>query len=242
MPVFALAKFASPLLLHARPVPASHRIAPVLRRINTHAMVAKAFNGCELVGKKVIDSDQARWVKLYEIEWKDPNGKIQRWESAERTTRKGDVDAVAIFPVIKGGGSSEARTVLVKQFRPPVGAVAVELPAGLIDKGETAEGAAVRELKEETGYIGKVIRVSPVMVSDPGMSNANMQLVTVEVDLDAPENQDATQELESTEFIERYLTPISGLFQNLNKLVAEGYAVDARLMHLAEGFDLASRF
>ena len=31
-------------------------------------------------------------------------------------------------------------------------AVTVELPAGLIDAGETAAEAAVRELKEETGY------------------------------------------------------------------------------------------
>jgi 8-oxo-dGTP pyrophosphatase MutT (NUDIX family) len=37
------------------------------------------------------------------------------------------------------------------------------VPAGLIDAGETAEEAAVRELKEETGYIGVVSESSPVM-------------------------------------------------------------------------------
>lgn len=31
--------------------------------------------------------------------------------------------------------------------------VSVQLPAGLIDKGETAAEAAVRELKEETGAV-----------------------------------------------------------------------------------------
>ncbi|KAI8842068.1 NUDIX hydrolase domain-like protein [Chytridium lagenaria] len=185
--------------------------------------------------------ERARWVKLYEINWTDPNGKMQRWESAERTTRKGAVDAVAIFPIIKGGGVQGTRTVLVKQFRPPVAAVAVEMPAGLIDQGESAETAAIRELKEETGFVGKVIRVSPIMVSDPGMSNANMQLVTVEVDLDAPENENATPELEPTEFIERVLTPIDGLLKTLQESVAEGYAVDARLMHFAEGLDVARK-
>ena len=35
-------------------------------------------------------------------------------------------------------------------------AVTVELPAGLIDAGETAAEAAVRELKEETGYTAVV--------------------------------------------------------------------------------------
>jgi 8-oxo-dGTP pyrophosphatase MutT (NUDIX family) len=39
----------------------------------------------------------------------------------------------------------------------------IELPAGLIDAGETPEQAAVRELKEETGYVGHVLETSPVM-------------------------------------------------------------------------------
>ena len=39
----------------------------------------------------------------------------------------------------------------------------IEVPAGLIDAGETAEQAAVRELKEETGYVGVVSESSPVM-------------------------------------------------------------------------------
>ena len=32
---------------------------------------------------------------------------------------------------------------------------------GLIDQGEGAEEAAVRELKEETGYMGEVVGVTP---------------------------------------------------------------------------------
>lgn len=39
----------------------------------------------------------------------------------------------------------------------------IEVPAGLVDAGESAEEAAVRELKEETGYVGVVSESSPVM-------------------------------------------------------------------------------
>ena len=44
--------------------------------------------------------------------------------------------------------------VLQKQFRPPVGKVCIEIPAGLLDAGEDASACAVRELKEETGFVG----------------------------------------------------------------------------------------
>jgi ADP-ribose pyrophosphatase len=39
----------------------------------------------------------------------------------------------------------------------------IEVPAGLIDEGETPEECAVRELKEETGFVGVAEQTSPVM-------------------------------------------------------------------------------
>jgi len=40
---------------------------------------------------------------------------------------------------------------------------------GLIDEGETAEKAAIRELEEETGFKADgVLESSPVIVADPG--------------------------------------------------------------------------
>jgi 8-oxo-dGTP pyrophosphatase MutT (NUDIX family) len=63
--------------------------------------------------------------------------------------------------------------ILQKQYRPPLNKVVIEVPAGLIDAGETPEQAAVRELKEETGYVGTVTEATPVMFNGVTFSSAS---------------------------------------------------------------------
>lgn len=42
--------------------------------------------------------------------------------------------------------------VLLRQYRPGLGAVHFEIPAGVVEEGEDVEAAAKRELLEETGF------------------------------------------------------------------------------------------
>jgi ADP-ribose pyrophosphatase len=41
----------------------------------------------------------------------------------------------------------------VEQYRPAIGALSLEIPAGRRESGETSEENAARELLEETGYV-----------------------------------------------------------------------------------------
>ena len=99
--------------------------------------------------------------------YSDPLGHSRTWESAERRTRPSNslVDGVTIIAILEKTNGPEI--LLQKQFRPPVNKICIEVPAGLIDEGESLEKCALRELKEETGYVGTVVKeaaaISPLM-------------------------------------------------------------------------------
>lgn len=75
-------------------------------------------------------------------------------------------DAVAIVAL-----DAEGRIVLVRQRRVATGTKLLELPAGLIDEGETPIETARRELREETGLRGGRWRELAAFWTSPGFMN-----------------------------------------------------------------------
>jgi 8-oxo-dGTP pyrophosphatase MutT (NUDIX family) len=61
--------------------------------------------------------------------------------------------------------------VLVRQYRPGLGAVHYEVPAGVVDDGEDVETAARRELREETGFGGGRWSVLTVLSANPALQD-----------------------------------------------------------------------
>lgn len=53
----------------------------------------------------------------------------------------------AVLPVLPDG-----RVLLIRQFRPAIGEMIFEIPAGRLEPGESAQECAGRELIEEVGY------------------------------------------------------------------------------------------
>ena len=70
-----------------------------------------------------------------------PNGKTSAREWIKHP------GAACIIPVLP-----DSKIALIKQYRYPVQAEMIELPAGKIDPGEDPEQCANRELEEEIGY------------------------------------------------------------------------------------------
>ena len=60
--------------------------------------------------------------------------------------------------------------ILVNQYRFGTGKLSLEVPGGVVDKGETHRDAAERELLEETGYIASEWRQLGILAPNPALN------------------------------------------------------------------------
>jgi ADP-ribose pyrophosphatase len=96
-----------------------------------------------------------------------------RWESCERTHGQGmAVIVIAVTP--------DDAVLFVEQYRVPLGARTIEMPAGLVGDDhdhDTLEEAARRELIEETGWEPGTVEVLLIGPTSSGMSNERIAFV-----------------------------------------------------------------
>lgn len=151
----------------------------------------------------------------------------------EKVDKKGAIDGVAIIGVLKRKKRPDCY-VIVKRYRPSLGKHCVELPTGPLNQSETVEEGGMRNLRELTGYVGKlIVRQSYDIVSDPGLSNVNMALIQIEIDGGMPSNQNPKHQLPEDERVEVVLVEKKKLLTTLNSLKEQGYAIESKLYGLA---------
>ena len=67
--------------------------------------------------------------------------------------------------------TAEGNVVLIRQYRHGVQEVTLEIPGGMIDRGESPEAAAIRELREETGYVAERLQPLGRVLPNPAIQN-----------------------------------------------------------------------
>jgi 8-oxo-dGTP pyrophosphatase MutT (NUDIX family) len=93
--------------------------------------------------------------------------------------------------------TADGRLVLVRQERHGICAPSLEVPGGLVDPGEDPAGAALRELREETGYRGeRAIPLGWVHPNPALQDNRCHCFLAPDVVFDGPPRPDDHEELE----------------------------------------------
>ena len=134
----------------------------------------------------------APWLKVAKEKCELPNGKViddfyTLWQP----------DWVLIL-----ARTAEGKWIMTEQYRHGTGKIALEFPAGIIDKGESPEQAALRELQEECGYSGSQEKVTylgayPV---NPDRHRGKFHVVFIDGAVKSGETHfDSTEDIESFE-------------------------------------------
>ena len=134
------------------------------------------------------------------------------------------VNVVAITP--------EKKVVVVKQYRFGVGKTTIELPAGIVDRGETPQQAAVRELKEETGYTATHWRYLGWVETNPAfMNNLCHEWLALDVIKTSPPELDEGEDVFTTELS----------LEDIHREIEQGNMRNSlTLLSLSRVFDLRS--
>ena len=146
---------------------------------------------------------------------------LDTWEFSARPNSTG---VVGILPITNGG-----QLILVEQFRIPVQARVIEIPAGLVGdeeefKDESLADCAGRELLEETGY--RAGQITPLLSSptSAGMTNETTHFFAA---------TELTQETDGggtdTEDITVHHVPLADLQKWLTDQQSSGLLIDFKI-------------
>ena len=163
-----------------------------------------------------------KWLGVRETLYQTREGKELSWECVFR--KRSTVGVVIVARLMPS-----KRFILIKQYRPAIDGYIIALPAGL---GFNDPDHALVELKEETGYAGKIVDVSPVLKSGASLIDDNARIVYIEVDEALPANQNPVQELEDAEDIQVLLVEPENAKKFLLDQISKGNHIAANLWYM----------
>ena len=144
-------------------------------------------------------SDPSKWeilsrvepfsCPIFSLEKKRCRHPVRKREGDFYTIRTAEwVNVVAVTP--------ERKIVLVRQYRFGIEDLSLEVPGGVVDLGEEPLAAGIRELREETGFVGGRARVIGKVHPNPAIQSNMCHIVLVEEAVQSAETDwDANEEL-----------------------------------------------
>lgn len=156
----------------------------------------------ETLGKEIMYSGLVFSVDQVEISL--PGQRSRKYDRIEIQ------NAVTILPV-----DGEGNVLFVRQFRVGSNSMLLELPAGKIEQGESAQTTAAREIREETGMAARNLRPLGQFFVSPGYSSEYMYTFLATDLYPAPLAPDAD------EFLNVVKIPLADMLQQIQEAKIE---------------------
>ena len=80
-------------------------------------------------------------------------------------------DWVLVIPI-----TTDGEVVFVRQFRHGLRQVVLEIPGGVMERGESPEQTAIRELREETGFEPQSVEMFGPLMPNPALNTAHCHI------------------------------------------------------------------
>ena len=142
------------------------------------------------------------WTEIRKNVYKLPNGKMI--DDFYYLIRPDFATIIAV--------DEKENVILEKQYRAGVDKIVYGLIDGCIEKNETPQQTALREVKEETGYVGKNAKLLGVFDVRQDISPLKAYTVVVEIG-----KEKTKQKLDITEEIEVIKVPLKKVYQMIEK-------------------------
>lgn len=104
--------------------------------------------------------------------------------------------AAAVVPFVDAPGSPDPRVLLIHQFRHAADGYIWEIPAGRLDRGETPDDCARRELVEETGMRAERLERFTTIYTTPGFTDEQIHLYVADGLVEGAHQREADEFLE----------------------------------------------